>query len=231
MRSGMPRWRRVTALHMAAHPAHAQMHPPAAGPQAVLTTVSRRTRLRVDPVEVRATIGHGILRRADRSSSDRYRQTRSNQPGCAARRPGSRCGRPDLKRTMRWPQTRSPGCCRPTTAPAPMFNRPTAAIAIGTRGRQLSPSSIRRVHAALRSALNTIVKRRLISYNLALQVQLAPRPLTGQRPQSGVNCSSSRTERDRLSAPYHLMIVTGPCERVRQSASAKTSILIANANS
>ena len=41
------------------------------------------------------------------------------------------------------------------------LDRMYAAIALGRRGRPLSPSTVRRVHAVLRSALNTAVKRRL----------------------------------------------------------------------
>jgi hypothetical protein len=42
------------------------------------------------------------------------------------------------------------------------LGRCCASITIGKRGRPLSPSSIRRIHATLRSALGTAVKRRLI---------------------------------------------------------------------
>lgn len=48
-----------------------------------------------------------------------------------------------------------------------------ATIAIGRRGRPLSPATIRRIHAVLRSALNTAVRRRLIPYNPAVHVELA----------------------------------------------------------
>jgi hypothetical protein len=37
----------------------------------------------------------------------------------------------------------------------------------GTRSRRLSPSSVRRIHATLRSALNDSVRRRVIPYNPA----------------------------------------------------------------
>jgi integrase len=86
-----------------------------------------------------------------------------------------------------------------------------AAIAIGIRGRPLSPSSVRRIHAALRSALNTAVKRRLIPYNPALHVELAPETPHRPKPWTAEQCQLflSESREDRLSALYHLMIVTG----------------------
>jgi len=54
------------------------------------------------------------------------------------------------------------------------LDRMYSAIALGRRGRPMSPSTIRRIHAALRSALNTAVKRRLIPYSLANHIELAP---------------------------------------------------------
>jgi hypothetical protein len=54
------------------------------------------------------------------------------------------------------------------------LDRMYAAIALGRRGRALSPSTIRRVHAVLRSALNSAVKRRLIPYNPVNHIELAP---------------------------------------------------------
>jgi integrase len=85
------------------------------------------------------------------------------------------------------------------------------AIAIGIRGRPLSSSSIRRIHAALRSALNTAVKRRLIPYNPALHVELAPETPHRPKPWTAEQCQLflSESKEDRLSTLYHLMIVTG----------------------
>jgi integrase len=86
-----------------------------------------------------------------------------------------------------------------------------ASIAVGRRGRPLSPSSIRRIHAALRSALNTAVKRRLIPYNPALHIDLAPenpkrpKPWTGEQAQTFLR----ETSNDRLATLYRLMLVTG----------------------
>jgi hypothetical protein len=49
-----------------------------------------------------------------------------------------------------------------------------ASITSGRRGRPLSPATIRRIHAVLRSALGSAVKRRLIPYNPAEHIELAP---------------------------------------------------------
>jgi site-specific recombinase XerC len=63
-------------------------------------------------------------------------------------------------------------------------------IAVGRRGKPLSPSSIRRINAALRSALNAAVKRRLIPYNPALHIEFAaenskrPKPWTAEQAQT-----------------------------------------------
>jgi integrase len=86
-----------------------------------------------------------------------------------------------------------------------------AAIAIGIRGRPLNPSSIRRIHAALRSALNTAVRRRLVPYNPALHIELAPenpkrpKPWTAEQAQAFLR----ETSHERLATLYRLMLVTG----------------------
>jgi len=86
-----------------------------------------------------------------------------------------------------------------------------ASIAVGRRGKPLSPSSIRRIHAALRSALNTAVRRRLIPYNPAIHIELAaenpkrPRPWTVEQAQTFLR----KTSDDRLATLYRLMLVTG----------------------
>jgi integrase len=84
-------------------------------------------------------------------------------------------------------------------------------IAVGRRGKPLSPSSIRRIHAALRSALNTAVKRRLLPYNPALHIELAaenpkrPKPWTAEQAHTFLR----ETSGDRLATLYRLMLVTG----------------------
>ncbi|MGB8385306.1 MAG: hypothetical protein WCG47_29380 [Dermatophilaceae bacterium] len=62
------------------------------------------------------------------------------------------------------------------------LDRMYAAITIGKRGKPLSPSTIRRIHAVLRSALTTAVKRRLIPYNPAEHIELALENRDGPSP-------------------------------------------------
>lgn len=63
--------------------------------------------------------------------------------------------------------------------------------------KHLSPASQRRIHATLRAALNTAVKRRLIAYNPALHIELP----SGRRPKAVVwnadRTAQWRTWRDR----------------------------------
>lgn len=86
-----------------------------------------------------------------------------------------------------------------------------ANITVGVRGRPLSPSTIRRIHGVLRSALNTAVKRRLIPYNPAEHIELAPenpkrpKPWTPEQSQAFLH----HIAQDRLANLYHLMLVTG----------------------
>ncbi|MBF5083098.1 tyrosine-type recombinase/integrase [Quadrisphaera sp. INWT6] len=86
-----------------------------------------------------------------------------------------------------------------------------AATTVGRRGTPLSPSTIRRIHAVLRSALNTAVKRRLIPYNPADHIELAPE--NPKRPRPWTADQSRRflahVSDDRLSALYRLLIATG----------------------
>ncbi len=55
-------------------------------------------------------------------------------------------------------------------------------INIVRRGRPLSPSTIRRIHTVLHSALNTAVKRRPVPHNPADHVKLAPENPTRAQP-------------------------------------------------
>ena len=84
-------------------------------------------------------------------------------------------------------------------------------ISLGQRGRPLCPRTTRRVHAVLRSALSTAVKRRLIPYSPAEQVELAaenPSDPGGGPPRQ---CQSFLRDiaDDRLDNLYDLMPVTG----------------------
>jgi Site-specific recombinase XerD len=91
------------------------------------------------------------------------------------------------------------------------LDRMYANITVGLRGRPLSPSTIRRIHGVLRSALNTAVKRRLIPYNPAEHIELAPenpkkpKPWTPEQSQAFLQHIAA----DRLANLYHLMLVTG----------------------
>ncbi len=94
---------------------------------------------------------------------------------------------------------------------APHLDRMYAAITMGMRGKPLSPSTIRRVHAVLRSALNTAVKRRLIPYSPAEHIELAPE--NPKRPKPWTVSESQlfldRVATDRLAPLYELMLTTG----------------------
>lgn len=91
------------------------------------------------------------------------------------------------------------------------LDRMYAAITIGKRGKPLSPSTIRRIHAVLRSALTTAVKRRLIPYNPAEHIELAPENPKRPKPWTPDQCQTFLTAsgQDRLAALYQLMLVTG----------------------
>jgi integrase len=84
-------------------------------------------------------------------------------------------------------------------------------VANGRRGRPLSPSTIRRIHAVLRSALNTAVKRRLIPYSPAEHIELAPENPKRPRPWTAAQCWDflERIAHDRLADLYQLILLTG----------------------
>jgi integrase len=91
------------------------------------------------------------------------------------------------------------------------LDRLYGAIKIGARGRPLSTSSVRRVHACLSSALNTAVKRRLIPYNPAMHVELPPEAPRRPTPWTADDCRTflASAASDPLHAMYHLLLVTG----------------------
>jgi integrase len=84
-------------------------------------------------------------------------------------------------------------------------------IALGRRGRLLSPSTIRRIHAVLRSALNTAVKRRLLPYSPADHIELAPENPKRPKPWTLEECQTFLRDiaDDRLANLYHLILFTG----------------------
>jgi len=67
------------------------------------------------------------------------------------------------------------------------------------------------VHAVLRSALNTAVKRRLIPYSPAEQVELAPENPKRPKPWSAEQCQTFLRDiaDDRLANLYDVILVTG----------------------
>lgn len=91
------------------------------------------------------------------------------------------------------------------------LDRMYASITVGRRGQALSPSTIRRIHGVLRSALNTAVKRRLIPYNPAEHIELAPENPKRPKPWTPEQCQDflRSIAQDRLASLYHLMLVTG----------------------
>ena len=86
-----------------------------------------------------------------------------------------------------------------------------ANIALGRRGLPLSPSTIRRIHAVLRSALNTAVKRRFLPYSPADHIELAAENPKRPKPWTLEECQSFLRDiaDDRLASLYHLILFTG----------------------
>ena len=91
------------------------------------------------------------------------------------------------------------------------LDRMYATMTTTAQGRLRSPSTIRRVHATLRSALNSAVKRRLIAWSPAVHVEL-PSP---DAPEAAV-WSPDEVETflkahadHRLYALFHLIVVAG----------------------
>ena len=78
-------------------------------------------------------------------------------------------------------------------------------------GKALTPSTIRRIHATLRVALNDAVKRRLISYNPAAHVELpvARKPRTAVWDAKEVAAFLEATGDDELALAYRLVVMTG----------------------
>ena len=91
------------------------------------------------------------------------------------------------------------------------LDRMYANIALGMRGRPLSASTIRRIHAVLRSALNSAVKRRLIPYSPADHIELAPENPKRPKPWTVKQCQTFLRDiaDDRLVNLYHLILFTG----------------------
>jgi integrase len=86
-----------------------------------------------------------------------------------------------------------------------------SSLTIGMKGKPLAPASVRRVYSTLRSALNSAVKRRMLSHNPALAVELPEtvhyRPVVWDAQQVGVFLDSIQGH--RLYALFALTILTG----------------------
>lgn len=87
-----------------------------------------------------------------------------------------------------------------------------AALLAEVPGRQtLGIATVRRVHATLRTALNTAVRRRILPYSPAGQVELDAEPVRERAVWTPADLDSFLTAaaRDRLGAAYHLLAMTG----------------------
>ena len=86
-----------------------------------------------------------------------------------------------------------------------------SSLTIGMKGKPLAPASVRRVYSTLRSALNSAVKRRMLSHNPALAVELPEtrlyRPVVWDAQQVGVFLDAIQGH--RLYALFALTILTG----------------------
>jgi integrase len=86
-----------------------------------------------------------------------------------------------------------------------------SSLTIGMKGKPLAPASVRRVYSTLRSALNSAVKRRMLSHNPALTVELPEmahyRPVVWDAQQVGVFLDAIQGH--RLYALFALTILTG----------------------
>jgi integrase len=79
------------------------------------------------------------------------------------------------------------------------------------RARPLGPASVRRVHATLRSALSTAKRRRLISHNPAVDVELpkASRPKVRPWEPEELGAFLDHAAGDRLGPMFELIAMTG----------------------
>lgn len=91
------------------------------------------------------------------------------------------------------------------------LDRMYAAITLGKGGATAQPSTIRRIHGVLRSALTTAVKRRLIPYSPAEHIELAPENSRRPKPWTIAECQAflAGSAEDRLAPLYELILATG----------------------
>ena len=83
--------------------------------------------------------------------------------------------------------------------------------ASAANGRGPGPSTIRRIHATLRSALSTAKRRRLVSFNAAVDVDLpsAPRPRVHPWEPTELGAFLDHVAGDRLGVLFEVMAATG----------------------
>lgn len=81
----------------------------------------------------------------------------------------------------------------------------------GTRPKRLSPSSVRRIHATLRSALNDAVRRRVIPYNPAALAELEPtrRPKVRPWEPEELGAFLDASAGHRLGVLFEVLAMTG----------------------
>jgi integrase len=81
----------------------------------------------------------------------------------------------------------------------------------GTRKQRLSPSSVRRIHATLRSALNDAVRRRVIPYNPAALAELEPtrRPKVRPWEPEELGAFLDHAAGHRLGVLFEVLAMTG----------------------
>lgn len=86
-----------------------------------------------------------------------------------------------------------------------------AHLLVDTGAQFRSVATVHRVHATLRSALNTAVKRRLIPWNPALHIELPPprKPATGVWTPEQLGAFLDHINEDRLYAFFHVIALLG----------------------
>jgi integrase len=97
------------------------------------------------------------------------------------------------------------------TLRADHLDRMYESIRRGEQRRAPSAATIRRIHATLRTALNSAYKRRLISYNPAGQVELDPEPTHARDVWTPSQLARflEHSKGDRLGPAYRLLALTG----------------------
>ncbi len=87
----------------------------------------------------------------------------------------------------------------------------SALLAKAPGRRTPSIATVRRVHATLRTALNSAVRRRLLPYSPASQVELEAEPVREREVWTPAELDVFLTgvAQDRLGAAYHLLAMTG----------------------